>query len=80
MHKQVTALTQVVGKKEEQLQALREHQAHMTTTIDQLQGELKKSSAVAAAEKAAKTYAADLQTKVGVPVLIRLLACKILVT
>ena len=64
MGKQVQALTKVVGKKEEQLQALREHQAHMTTTISELQGEVKKNSAAAAADRAAKTYAADLQTKV----------------
>ena len=62
MSKQVQALTKVVGKKEEQLQALRHHQTHMTTTIEQLQGEVKKNGA--AADKAAKTYAADLQTKV----------------
>ena len=64
MGKQVQALTKVVGKKEEQLQALREHQAHMTTTIQQLQGEVKKNGAAAAADRAAKVYAADLQTKV----------------
>ncbi len=64
MSKQVQALTKVVGKKEEQLQALRHHQTHMTTTIEQLQGEVKKNGAAAAADKAAKTYAADLQTKV----------------
>lgn len=64
MSKQVQALTQVVGKKEEQLQALRHHQTHMTTTIEQLQGEVKKNGAAAAADRAAKTYAADLQTKV----------------
>jgi hypothetical protein len=63
MSKQVQALTKVVGKKEEQLQALRHHQTHMTTTIEQLQGEVKKNGAAAAADKAAKTYAADLQTK-----------------
>ena len=65
MSKQVQALTKVVGKKEEQLQALRHHQTHMTTTIQQLQGEVKKNGAAAAADKAAKTYAADLQTKVS---------------
>ncbi|DBB08187.1 TPA: hypothetical protein ACH3X3_008369 [Trebouxia sp. C0006] len=65
MSKQVQALTKVVGKKEEQLQALRHHQTHMTTTIEQLQGEVKKNGAAAAADKAAKTYAADLQTKVS---------------
>ncbi|DBB05557.1 hypothetical protein WJX77_006024 [Trebouxia sp. C0004] len=65
MSKQVQALTKVVGKKEEQLQALRHHQTHMTTTIDQLQGQVKKNGAAAAADKAAKTYAADLQTKVS---------------
>ncbi|DBA81033.1 TPA: hypothetical protein ACH3X2_007238 [Trebouxia sp. C0005] len=65
MSKQVQALTQVVGKKEEQLQALRHHQTHMTTTIEQLQGEVKKNGAAAAADRAAKTYAADLQTKVS---------------
>ncbi len=64
MSKQVQALTKVVGKKEEQLQALRHHQTHLTTTIEQLQGEVKKNGAAAAADKAAKTYAADLQTKV----------------
>ena len=64
MNKQVTALTKVIGKKEEQLQALRHHQTHMTTTIEQLQGEVEKNSAAAAADRAAKTYAADLQTKV----------------
>ena len=64
MNKQVAALTKVIGKKEEQLQALRHHQTHMTTTIEQLQGEVKKNSAAAAADRAAKTYAADLQTKV----------------
>lgn len=61
---QVKALTKVIGKKEEQLQALRQHQTHMTTTIQQLQGEVVKNGAVAAADRAARTYAADLQTKV----------------
>lgn len=65
MNAQVKTLTKVVGKKEEQLQALCHHQTHMTTTIEQLQGEVKKNGAAAAADKAAKTYAADLQTKVG---------------
>lgn len=64
MSQQVKALTKVIGKKEEQLQALRQHQAHMTTTIQQLQDEVKKNGAAAAADRAAKTYAADLQTKV----------------
>lgn len=64
MNQQVKALTKVIGKKEEQLQALRCHQTHMTTTIQQLQAEVKKNGAAAAADKAAKTYAADLQTKV----------------
>ncbi|KAL3161186.1 hypothetical protein ABBQ38_009553 [Trebouxia sp. C0009 RCD-2024] len=65
MNQQVKALTKVIGKKEEQLQALRCHQTHMTTTIQQLQAEVKKNGAAAAADKAAKTYAADLQTKVS---------------
>lgn len=64
MSHQVKALTKVIGKKEEQLQALRQHQTHMTTTICQLQGEVKKSGAAAATDRAAKTYAADLQAKV----------------
>ena len=64
MGQQVKALTQVIGKKEEQLQALRQHQTHMTTTIQQLQGEVKKNGAATAADRAAKTYAADLQNKV----------------
>ena len=64
MSQQVKAMTKVIGKKEEQLQALRQHQTHMTTTIQQLQDEVKKNGAAAAADRAAKTYAADLQTKV----------------
>ena len=65
MSQQVKALTKVIGKKEEQLQVLRQHQTHMTATIHQLQGEVKKNGAAAAADRAAKTYAADLQTKVS---------------
>lgn len=64
MNQQVKALTKVIGKKEEQLQALRCHQTHMTTTIHQLQADVKKNGEAAAADKAAKTYAAHLQTKV----------------
>lgn len=65
MSRQVQALTKVVGKKEEQLLALRQHQSHMTATIEQLQGEVERNGAATAAHKAAKTYAADLQVKVS---------------
>lgn len=65
MSRQVQALTKVVGKKEEQLSALRQHQSHMTATIEQLQGEVERNGAATAAQKAAKTYAADLQVKVS---------------
>lgn len=64
MSQQVKALTTVIGKKEEQLQALRQHQTHMTTAIEQLKEDVKKNGAAAAADRAAKTYAADLQIKV----------------
>ena len=57
-------MLKVIGKKEEQLQGLREQQQHMQTSIHQLQGLAKESSALRAADKAAKAYAADLQTKV----------------
>lgn len=57
-------MLKVIGKKEEQLQALREQQTHMQTSITQLQGDAKESLALRAADKAAKAYAADLQAKV----------------
>ena len=57
-------MLKVIGKKEEQLQNLREQQAHMQTSMEQLQGDAKDSQALRAADKAAKAYAADLQAKV----------------
>ena len=57
-------MLKVIGKKEEQLQKLREQQVHMQTTMDQLQGDAKEGQALRAADKAAKAYAADLQAKV----------------
>ena len=57
-------MLKVIGKKEEQLQGLRQQQQHMQSSMDQLQGMAKESAAMRAADKAAKAYAADLQTKV----------------
>lgn len=57
-------MLKVIGKKEEQLQKLREQQVHMQTTMGQLQGDAKEGQALRAADKAAKAYAADLQAKV----------------
>ena len=64
LNSQLKAMLKVIGKREEQLQKLREQQVHMQTTMEQLQGDAKEGQALRAADKAAKAYAADLQAKV----------------
>lgn len=64
LNSQLKAMLKVIGKKEEQLQVLKDQQTHMQTTITQLEGDAKESLALRAADRAAKAYAADLQAKV----------------